>query len=146
MSEHEQVRGLIPLAAAGTLDAAEQARVEVHVQGCEECTREFETWRAYAQGLREMPDVVAPAWLAERTLARMRAQSTALEDRMWSGAAVFGLAAFGWATSVAGWFVVREFAPVGFIVWSVGWMAVGWLTAGVAAVMLGKDRDRRWVL
>jgi anti-sigma factor RsiW len=142
MSEHEQVRELMALAAAGGLDAEERACVERHVRGCAECQREFEMWCAYAQGLRELPEVAVPLGLAERTLARMREQNAAAEDRRWNAVVLGGLAAFGWASSVAGWVVVREVAPVSFAAWSVGWMVVAWITAGVAAVVLGGQERR----
>ena len=71
MNEHESVRAMLPLAAAGLLGPGELRRIEQHARTCELCRSDLETWSVYAQGLRKLPQPSAPAGLLERTRARI---------------------------------------------------------------------------
>lgn len=147
---HEAVARLLPLAAAGTLDIDEQRRLEEHARDCAACRRELETWSAYAQGLRSLPQPAIPARLMERTRARLLQEHAAAADRRWDELMLGALALFAWTVGLTFWFVARlvtggELMVMGanlvrFGTWSAGSTVLVWLTAAVAAVALGRRR------
>lgn len=53
VTTHEECWLLLPWLANGRLDAAERARLEQHVRGCAECTRELELERRWSDALTE---------------------------------------------------------------------------------------------
>jgi anti-sigma factor RsiW len=146
----ESVRELLSLAAAGVLDAGEQRQVDQHVAACEACRREMEGWQRYARELTRLPAPVVPAHLTERTRALMLQQRAAAADRRWDDVAMAVLALFGWTMALLSWVMVRLFAngllslfESGFmkiLVWSAASTLLAWLTAGVAAMVLGSQR------
>ena len=81
MNEHESVRALLPLGAAGLLGPDEIRSVEQHARACEACRKDLDTWSAYAEGLRKLPQPSAPDGLVERT----RARDPAVVARAWRG-------------------------------------------------------------
>ena len=76
MTEHESVRAMLALAAAGALGPEEVRRIEQHAQGCELCRRDLETWAVYTQGLGKLPQPSAPEGLVQRTQARILQERT----------------------------------------------------------------------
>ncbi|MBI3682934.1 MAG: zf-HC2 domain-containing protein [Acidobacteria bacterium] len=161
MSEHECVRAMLALAAAGALDPAESMRVERHANACQDCRRELDAWRTYAQGLRQLPQPSAPADLMERTRALILDQRAANERAVAAGRCgndlmLGALAVFGWATGLTFWILARVFTggvvsvPGANLVNGWTWFmlstVVVWMTAATAAVMLGRGRQIRRVL
>lgn len=150
MSEHESIRDLLTLAAAGVRDADEQRRVAQHVAVCEACRLELEGWQIYAHELARMPAPKMPKNLAERTLARIVSQRAAAADRRWDGVVLGVLALYGWTMVLVSWIVVRLFTGnilsllesgfLNILIWSGASTLFAWLTAAVAAVMLGGQR------
>ena len=150
MSEHESIRGLLSLAAAGVLKPDEQRRIEQHAAACEACRRQLELWQSYSRELVRLPAPVAPKHLAERTRARIVQQRAAVADRRWDDVVLAVLVLFGWTVTLVTWIVFRLFTggmlsvlDYGFVrilVWSGASTAFAWVTAAVAAVMLGSRR------
>jgi anti-sigma factor RsiW len=150
MNEHEQIREMIALAAAGVLDAEEQKRVDVHVSGCEACRGELECWAAYAQAFRSLRPPALPERLVERTRARIVAERAAAADRRSEGLLLGALAAFAWIVGVTVWFLFRLFTGGAaavleisinqVLIWGAGSTILVWLTAAVATLMLGSRR------
>ncbi len=155
MTEHESIREMLALAAAGVLGPDEVRRVEQHASRCESCRTELEAWAAYSQGLRKLPQPPAPEGLLERTRARILQEHEAASEKRRHELQLAGLAAFGWMTSFALWFIVRGFTGGTLIVlganlgnaWT--WLAVStalsWATAGAAALVLVKREMRSFV-
>ncbi len=157
MSEHDSIRELLPLATARALDAAEQGRLERHLAECSACAVELDAWRDLAGGLKRLPTPQAPAGLVERTRTRVERQLAAEAERRWNQVVMAFLVLFAWTVTLVSWPIVRllsegvaswldlRFAQawLGFAVYT----ALGWLTAGAAAVMLGlrHRRERRTV-
>jgi anti-sigma factor RsiW len=140
MSEHETVRDLLPLAAAGVLDAEEQSRVEAHLNGCPVCRDELTTWNLYAGGLRELPRVEVPPYLLERTRTRiLQGRAAQSEDRQSPAFLVF-LALLGWSVNLAVWMLVRllvsEAAVLRPDVWLLLSTLFAWGTGATAAIVL----------
>jgi predicted anti-sigma-YlaC factor YlaD len=153
MNEHESVRAMLPLAAAGLLGPGELRRVEEHARMCELCRTDLETWSAYAQGLRKLPQPSAPAGLMERTRARIIQQHAVAAGRRRQSWLLGALVAFGWTNSLAFWVVARAltggvFTVMGVnwvngVAWSLGSTVLAWTTAAAAAIMLGRSREMR---
>jgi anti-sigma factor RsiW len=153
MNDHESMRELLPLAAAGALNAAEERELEQHLRACAQCSAEFGEWNAMAAGLRAVPTPHVPAALFERTRANMNAALThgrAVQPWLMAVAVIAA-----WAATLAGWPLVRE-ATAGTLDWlHWGWnptwtgialyAAAGWLTAGAAGAVLARYlRTEEW--
>jgi len=63
---HRETRDLMPWLITGRLEPEEQARVEAHLAGCEDCSRELAGERALAGELAELPIATGIGWAAMR--------------------------------------------------------------------------------
>jgi anti-sigma factor RsiW len=153
MSEHDLVRELLALAAAGALDEADQLRVERHVRGCENCRAEAGSWGAYSRGLRALPQPGIPEGLMQRTRAHVLQERAAMNERRWDDLVLAALALFAWTFSLSAWLLVRIFTGgalfilgtnfLRFATWSMVSTVLMWITVAAAAVVLGRRR-REW--
>jgi anti-sigma factor RsiW len=153
MSEHESVRAMLALAAAGVLGPEETRRVEQHSESCKLCRQDLETWAAYTQGLRKLPQPSAPEGLVQRTQARILQERAHAADRRRSELMLGALAIFGWGTGWAFWTLVRAITGgslnvfganlVNGLTWNLVSMVLVWMTAATAALMLGGRREMR---
>lgn len=103
MIEHNEIRDLLPLAAAGALSAEEQKQVEEHLLQCADCQIEFTAWSRITGALEAMPTPPAPVGLVEctrRTLERHAAVTAERRQQRWL---FFWLTAFAWATTLLTW-------------------------------------------
>ncbi|MCP5115370.1 MAG: hypothetical protein GY953_31465 [bacterium] len=151
MSEHEEVRKLIPLAAAGLLDAGELRRVEAEAAVCAACASELESLNAIAGALRDAPPPKVPEGLVARAVTAIRQAEAARAERRWSDVILGFLLLLGWTFSLLLWWVVRVFTGGGValmgvnlgspVVWLGATTLVAWLTAGVAAATLAFRPD-----
>jgi predicted anti-sigma-YlaC factor YlaD len=156
MNEHETVRGLLALAAAGVLQIDEQRRVDRHLRECAGCRAELERWQSYAQGLQHLHQPAVPANLMERTRARILQEREAADAQRAEGLLLSTLAAFAWIVGLTLWFLVRVFSGgalvlhgtnlTGLLTWSLASTAFVWLTAATAALLLGRNREMRSIL
>jgi len=146
MSGH--VTDLLALAAAGALDPAEAARVEAHLSDCAACAAEAGEWRHLAEGLGRLPTPRPSRALVARTVEAVEAHLAERAERAWNRAALGFLVAFAWTLAVVAWVVLdlvtgvlalRLDRPVGLTAaWYAAYVIAGWLTAGAAAVLLGR--------
>jgi len=147
MSEHDAVRELLALAAAGALDAEEQRRIEQHLAGCAACAAELDGWRNLAGALKRLPTPRPSPALVEQTRARAEWQLAAAAEHRWSQAVLVFLVLFAWTVTLVSWPIVR-LVTGGLLGWLdvrmnqtwaslAGYTALGWLTVGVAALLLG---------
>jgi predicted anti-sigma-YlaC factor YlaD len=153
MTEHESVRAMLALAAAGMLQPEEQRRVEQHARECEMCRRDLETWAVYTQGLRKLPQPSAPEGLVQRTQERFLQERAQAADRRRSELLLGALTILGWAAGWAFWIVARSITGgtlnvfgtnlVSGLTWSVGSTVLVWMTAATAALMLGRRHEMR---
>ena len=153
MTEHESVRAMLPLAAAGALTPEEVRRVEHHAGECELCRRDLERWAVYAQGLGKLPQPSVPEGLVQRTQARILQERSRSADRRRSEWLLGALAIFGWGYGWAFWALARATTRgslsvfgvnlVNGLTWSVVSMAVAGITAATAALMLGRRGEMR---
>ena len=156
MSEHASIRELLSLAAAGVLDPDEQRRVEQHATVCDACRRELELWQGYSRELVRLPAPVAPKYLADRTRARVLEKRAAAAERRWDDIVLAVLVLLCWTVSLVAWVVFRLFnggmlsvvesSFVTILEWLGASTLFAWLTAAVAAVMLGSRRGVRRIV
>ncbi len=150
MTEHEEVRTLLPLAAAGVLGVEEQLRVDRHVSECDLCRAELDTWSTYAVTLHAMRPVIAPDDLVERTCNRIAAERTHVARTRSEVLLFAAVAVFGWVAGLTAWLLFRLFAGgaialvrlsfTELLVWSVASTIFVWLTAAIPAFALGHRR------
>jgi len=153
MTEHESIRAMLALTVADALEPGELRRVQQHAESCESCRRELQAWSLHAQGLRKLPQPIAPEGLMERTRARIIEQREAAMARRHENRMLAALVIFGWAASLATWALVRILAGgslsvlgmnlVSGVTWSLLSTALVWMTAAAAAAMLGKRNQLR---
>lgn len=151
MSEHDEVRELIALAAAGALSAEEVRKVEAEVAVCAECAAELESLRAVAGALRNAPPPAVPDGLVARAVAGVRQAEASRAERRWSDAILGFLLLLGWTVSLLVWWLFRLFTGGGVavlglsfgnpVVWLGATTLLAWLTAGVAAAVLAFRPD-----
>jgi predicted anti-sigma-YlaC factor YlaD len=92
MSDHEAVRQLLALSAAGLLDATEERLVREHAHECAACAAELDEFAALSAGLRELPALQPPAYLLARTTALMAAEADRRQGAVLAGGtAIFAL-------------------------------------------------------
>jgi predicted anti-sigma-YlaC factor YlaD len=144
MKEHIFVRDLLTLAAAGMLDAAEQRRVEAHLDHCEACRTEFGEWALLAGALKELPTPQASPRLVLQT-QRLLSHKAAARKQQASQLGLALLVVFSWMVA---------FMTVGFVrmfdiplarwldvssatVW-VTYVGITWFSTALAAGLLGK--------
>ncbi len=164
MSEHDKIRELLALAAAGALRSAEEKQVAEHVRSCIACSNELEAWRPIASELRRLPTPQPSSWLVQATLARAQAKLTEQAEHDWNRRVMIVLVAFAWLLTIASWpvfqFVSGRFGSLlepqfshtlsSYTQFSHTWISfapftgLGWLAGGVAAVMLAvRQRGER---
>lgn len=156
MTEHEAVQAMLALAAAGALAPEEQRRVDEHARECGLCRKELETWSAYSQGLRTLPQPSVPAGTVQRTQALILQHHAETADRRRHEWFLAALAIFGWGSGWASWMLVRAVVGgtlsvfganlVNGLAWSLISILVAGLTAATAASMLGRGREARRLL
>jgi hypothetical protein len=92
MSDHDSVRQLLALSAAGLLDAAEERLVREHARACARCAAKLDDYAALSAGLSALPVPQPPAHLVARTTMLVAAE---LDRRQGAGfaaaAAIFAL-------------------------------------------------------
>jgi len=146
MSPH--VTELLSLAAAGALDAQEQAQVAAHLGECEACAGEAAAWRRVAAGLGQLSAARPSRAVVARTVEAVEALLAERAERAWNRAALGFLVAFAWTLALLSWVVIDLVAgglalrldrPVGeAAAWYAAYLVAGWLAAGVAAAFVGR--------
>ena len=86
MSDHETVRQLLALSAAGLLDAGEERLVREHAHQCAACAAELDELAALSAGLRALPMPQPPAYLLARTSALVAAERDRHQGAVLAGA------------------------------------------------------------
>jgi hypothetical protein len=147
MSEHDEIRELLPLAAAEALETFEDRRVREHVSRCPSCASELQGFLGLREALRQLPAPEPSPALLGRTRALLERESTARADSPLSLGGVALLVVFAWIwTAASGPLVGLLFpflteplaaAPLHRWLWLGLLTALGSLATVVAAAMLG---------
>jgi predicted anti-sigma-YlaC factor YlaD len=132
MTDHELVRPLLALNAAGLLDPEEERRLRRHVEQCGECRGELEDLAQLAAGLRALPCLPPPAGLLARTQARIAADADRREGARLAAVA----AAFTGVLLLSLAIVLRAaLGDSGVLVWF-AWSSISSVLGGAAAIVL----------
>lgn len=81
MKNHDEIRSMLAALAGGDLSAADLALVEQHLALCQSCRSELAQLQLVVQAVRATPELEPPAWLASRTMARVREE--AAQQQSW---------------------------------------------------------------
>ena len=146
MSGH--VRELLPLAAAGACEPAQAARVAAHLRECAGCAAEAAAWGRVTEGLRRLPAPVPSRALVDLTVEAVERRLAERSERAWNRAALGFLVAFSWTLAMVAWLLMdlvagelslRLARPLGpTAAWYAAYLLAGWLSAGAAAVLVGR--------
>ena len=152
MSEHDEIRKLLSLAAAGALDAAEDQRISAHLRACASCAAKLASWQAIGAGLRRMPTPQAPAALVARTIAHAQMRFAEELDRRSERKVLALVVVFSWIFVALSWPLAQllghgwlSLLGLGF---EQGWKnfavftAWCWIAGAAAAILLAMRRDR----
>jgi anti-sigma factor RsiW len=148
MNQHDDIRDLLSLAAAGALDAAEQRQVEEHLRQCAGCRAELESWQRLTGALEALPTPQAPVGLVERTCRQLEQQVALQAERRWKRTLLVWLTLLGWASTLLTWPLFQFFGGrLGGIfdvssqavnqMWF-GYLVVSWMISAVVAGLLGQ--------
>ena len=110
MSEHEQIQGMLALAAAGALDESELAQLQMHVSGCPECAARFASLRELTAALGSLLVPQPALGLAARTRLRVAGELAARAERRRQHLLIGLLIGFGWVLTLLTLFAARHFA------------------------------------
>lgn len=152
MTEHDEIRELLALAAAGALDADEEQFVLKHARSCQECSKQLESWQLMAAGLRRLPTPQPSAALVQRTRAIAEARFQEEADARWQRSVLIFVVTFAWVLTIVSWPLVR-LATSGMeglldVHFNQTWISVAgvttlvWLTGGTATVLLALNQRR----
>jgi anti-sigma factor RsiW len=155
MSEHDEVRELLALAASGALESKEEERVARHIRSCALCSEELEDWRLIASGLRRLPTPQPPRGLVERARARAEVRLAEEAERRWNRTVLIFVTVFAWVITLLSWPLFRLVSG-GFLSLvdpglNKAWIAfavfttLAWVGGGGAAILLSlhQRRERR---
>ncbi|HUJ30445.1 MAG TPA: zf-HC2 domain-containing protein [Candidatus Acidoferrum sp.] len=155
MSEHDEIRELLALAAAGGLSADEEERVARHLRSCTACSKEMDSWQSIASQLRRLPTPQPSANLVQRTRAAVEARLAEEAESRWQRGVMAFVVTFAWLLTIVSWPLVRLVSGglLGMLdprlnqTWIsfAGVTTLVWLAGGTAAVLLSmrQRRERR---
>jgi predicted anti-sigma-YlaC factor YlaD len=155
MSDHQKIREMLSLAAAGALDSREEDLVMNHLRGCATCSAEAETWKQIGSALRRLPTPQPRASVVERARAQAQVRLNEEFEHRWNRAVLTGLIFFAWVLTVMSWPVFKlvtggligvldpNFHHVWFLF--AAFTATAWIAGGAAAAILSlqQRRERR---
>ncbi|MFI4982610.1 MAG: zf-HC2 domain-containing protein [Nevskiales bacterium] len=92
MSDHESVRQLLALSAAGLLDAGEERLVREHARQCAACAAQLDEFASLSAGLSALPAPQPPTYLLARTTMLLAAEADRRQGAAFAAAAaIFAL-------------------------------------------------------
>jgi predicted anti-sigma-YlaC factor YlaD len=137
MNDHELVRPLLALSAAGLLDAEGERHLREHTAECEECRAELEAFAEIAGVLEGLPTVAPAPDLLWRTQTLMAAEADRRQGvRLAAVAGIFGVVLL--LAFAAGVHVLMGDSAV--IAW-VAWVFFPSVLGGGAALTLASRRQ-----
>ncbi|HKF51253.1 MAG TPA: zf-HC2 domain-containing protein [Candidatus Acidoferrales bacterium] len=152
-NEHDQLRELLSLAAAGVLDASDEQRVAAHIGVCPECAASLNRWQQVGANLRRLPTPQAPAALVSRTILLAQTRLAEESSRRTERRMMVLILVFSWAFVAVSWPLAQLFAHgweslLGFG-FEQGWKnfviftAFCWMAGAAAAILLAMRRSRQ---
>ena len=146
MSEHNKIRELLTLAAAGALTSEEEKRVAEHLRSCVACSEQLEAWRSIATELYQLPSPQPSSRLVQETLAHAQRKLAEQAEHDWNRRIIISVVALAWLLMVASWpllhFVSSGFGSLLGPLFGRTWIsfaaftALAWFAGGVAALIV----------
>lgn len=136
MSDHESVRGLLALSAAGLLDPDEERLVREHVCQCVACAAELEAYGSLSAGLSNMPVPQPPAYLVSRTTALVAAEADRRQGAVFAGGAAVFACAFVLLVGQVLRSMVSDDAALAWLLWA----SISSVLGTAAALVLASRR------
>ena len=133
MSEHESVRQLLALSAAGLLDAGEERLVREHVRQCARCAAKLDDYATLSAGLSALPCPLPLADLLRRTNSLVAAEVDRRQGAAFAGAAAIFALAFVLLIGQTLRMVAGDSAALAWLVWAVISSMLGTASAIVLA-------------
>jgi hypothetical protein len=143
MSDHESVRALLALSAAGLLDPDEERLVREHACQCVECAAELEAYASLSAGLSSMPAPQPPAYLVSRTTALVAAEADRRQGAVFAGGAAVFACVFVLLVGQTLAPVVSDSAALAWLVWASISSVLG---AACALVLASRRRLERSIV
>jgi len=141
MTTHETIRQLLPLSAAGLLDAADERRVRQHVHECAACSAALDELAAVSADLSRLPAPMAPPDLLARTEASVAAELAAQAGLRHGAMLAVGAGLFAWVAALTTWCLYRYLTgSAGWLAWLALTTVPAYMAAGAAAVMFASRR------
>lgn len=152
MNDHDKIRELLPLAAAGVLNAAEEAELLAHLRLCPHCAGNLSRFDELGGDLRRIPTPQISEGVVERTIVAAQARLSQESDRRTERRMVALVVVCSWMFVAISWPLAQLLAHgwqslLGFG-FEQGWKnfavftAVCWLAGAAAAVLLATRRSR----
>ena len=143
MSDHESVRQLLALSAAGLLDAAEERLVREHARQCAACAAELDEFAALAAGLSALPTPQPPAYLLARTTTLLAAEADRRQGVAFAAAAAIFAFVFVLLIGQTLRMVAGNTAALAWLLWAVMTSVFG---AASALVLASHRRPERSIV
>jgi predicted anti-sigma-YlaC factor YlaD len=153
MKQCESIAALLPLSAAGLLDAAGERTVREHVRDCASCRARLESFGDLASALAALPAPAPPPDLDLRTQSLLAAELAVAADRRRGGWLALAGAAMAWISWFGLWDCYRVLTAgfggllrpgwPNFCVWLTVSTLMALLTAPIAAALLRARRRER---
>jgi anti-sigma factor RsiW len=155
MSDHDEIRALLALAAAGALEPDEEDRVGRHIRSCSECANEAASWQSIAVQLRRLPTPQPSPGVVQRARVMAEARFAEEAEARWQRGMLIFVVTFAWVLTIVSWPLFRLITrglldlldPRLNQTWITfaGFTTLVWLTGGTAAVLLSlrQRRERR---
>jgi predicted anti-sigma-YlaC factor YlaD len=136
MSDHESVRELLALSAAGLLDPDEERLVQEHARQCAACAAELDSYAALSAGLSALPTPRPPADLVWRTSVLLAAESDRRQGAFLAGVAA--ILAFVFVVSIGQTLRMLE-GDSAAVIW-LAWASISSVLGAAAALALATRR------
>lgn len=152
INEHEKFHELLPWAAAGALESAEEGRLIAHLNQCPDCAADLERLQQIAGNLRGIPTPQAPAALVSRTILlaqnRLAEESAHRTERR----IMVLVLVLSWAFVAASWPLAQLIAHGWLSLFGFGFAqawksfavftAFCWIAGAAGAILLAARRSR----
>jgi predicted anti-sigma-YlaC factor YlaD len=136
MSDHESVRHLLALSAAGLLDAGEERLVREHARQCARCAAKLDDYAALSAGLSALPCPLPLPDLLRRTNSLVAAEADRRQGAAFAGAA----AVFAFVFVLIVGLVLRSLAGDSAAVAWLAWALVSSVLGTASALLLAARR------
>jgi predicted anti-sigma-YlaC factor YlaD len=136
MSDHESVRHLLALSAAGLLEAGEERLVREHVRECARCAAKLDDYATLSAGLSALPCPLPLPDLLRRTNTLVAAELDRRQGAAFAGGAAIFALVFVLLIGLALRIVAGDTAA---LVW-LAWALVSSVSGAASALVLASRR------